>query len=91
LERERREEEAEKMALPPGEEKKAASACTSGSLRASAARTLCRSERKEGFVVKLSGVGGRVVVVPRARVGLAGSVGRRERRWVEGLEEGWMY
>ena len=46
------------------------------------------------FSTKEAGVGGRVVVVPRARVGVGGLVGRRERRWeggVVGCGEGWMY
>lgn len=45
-----------------------------------------------GFSVRESGVGGMAAVVPRARRGLGGVVGRRERMCVEGEEgEGWIY
>jgi hypothetical protein len=40
---------------------------------------------KAGFVVKVLGVGGRVVVVPRARDGVGGLVGRKVRRCADGL------
>jgi len=39
--------------------------------------------RKVGFSVRESGVGGRVVVVPMAREGVGGWVGRRVRMWEE--------
>jgi hypothetical protein len=42
--------------------------------------------RKAALVVKEDGVGGRAVVVPRARCGEGGVVGRRVRRCWEGLE-----
>lgn len=56
---------------------------TTGSWVAWVARVAWRSSRKWGFGVKVWGVGGRVVVVPRAREGVGGVVGRRLRRCEE--------
>lgn len=43
--------------------------------------------RKVGFSVRESGVGGRAVVVPMAREGVGGVVGRRVRMWAVGEGE----
>jgi hypothetical protein len=47
-----------------------------------------RIDRKRGFSVRESGVGGILVVVPRKRLGEGGEVGRRVRRCVVEGEEG---
>jgi len=57
----------------------AAWAMTSGSCVAWSCTTEFRTSRKCGFSVKVSGVGGRVVVVPIARWVFGGEVGRRVR------------
>jgi len=44
--------------------------------------------RKCGFSVRLEGMGGRAVVVPIAREGVGGSVGRKVRMWVPAGEVG---
>ena len=63
-----------------------------GSWEAWVERTEERMGRKEGFSVKEDGVGGRDVVVPIAREGFGGVVGRRDKVWVEGERgEEWMY
>lgn len=46
---------------------------------------------KCGFSVTEEGVGGRAVVVPMAREGVGGWVGRRVRMWEDGVEEGKTY
>lgn len=38
--------------------------------------------RKSGFSAKESGVGGSLVVVPIARLGFVGSVGRSDSMWL---------
>ncbi len=59
--------------------KAAAWPCTIGSEAACSRRTSWRMERKCGFSVKESGVGGIAVVVPIASLWEGGSVGRRLR------------
>lgn len=46
------------------------------------ARTECKILKKLGFSLRESGVGGSRLVVPIARVGLGGVVGRRVRIWL---------
>jgi len=69
----------------------AACACTDGSSIAYLARTESRIRRKLGFPVKEEGVGGMAVVVPIARAGLGGLVGRRERMLMLLFSEGKVY
>jgi hypothetical protein len=61
--------------------KAAACPCTIGSSAAWRRRTSWRMERKRGFSVRESGVGGSWVVVPIARPADGDSVGRRVRIW----------
>ena len=49
------------------------------------ARTVERIVVKWSFCLKVGGLGGSLEVVPMARVGLGGDVGRRVRRWEVGV------
>jgi hypothetical protein len=72
--------------MPPVEvARAAASALSWGSACACWARTRWRSFVKVELVVKELGLGGSVVVVPRARDGVGGVVGRKVNMWVDGL------
>lgn len=69
----------EPSAEPEVDAKAAAWPCTRGSSVACNRRTSLRMERKCGFSVKESGVGGILVVVPIERYWEGGSVGKRVR------------
>lgn len=71
----------EPSAEPEVEANARACDCAPGSEAAWAESTAERMVRKCGLVVRESGVGGRAVVVPMARDGVGGVVGRRVRRW----------
>ena len=53
--------------------------------------TWWRRGRKAGFSARESGVGGILVVVPRAREGMGGVVGSSESRKVPEGCDSWMY
>lgn len=75
-------------AEPEDDAKAAAWPATIGSEAACWDRTSFSMERKRGFSVRESGVGGICVVVPRERFTEGGEVGRRESRWAVEGEDG---